>query len=358
MTPGSVSEGIEDMPLEVESLAKILDSLPHAVLVVGRDLRVAVHNERSQELLQTQFEKLQGAQILDVISCELLAAQIREVREKGGTKEFEFRLERVDGAHKVLSISLAPVGADHVSLVLQDASEQVQRENELVQLEKLTAMRQLGRSVAHELGNPLSVMHSALVHVHDTLRARDDQELVQYTEAILDNVTRMSELLRTLSDFNRAPPARFEPSDVGCLITDLVTFIRMEAQRRGVAVCLGLSERSPTCLIDVRRMKQVFLNLFKNAMEAMPDGGTLEIASDIKRFKDEERLAITVRDTGVGIPEDGLRVVFRPLQSTKPGGMGLGLSFCREVLEEHYGDIRVDSREGAGTTVGITLPIA
>jgi len=346
------------MPLEVEPLAKILGSLPHAILVVGRDLRVVVHNERSQELLQAQFEKLQGSQILDVISCELLATRIHEVLEEGGTKDLEFRLERLDSAHKVLSISLAPVGADHVSLVLEDASERVQQEDELVQLERLTAIRQLARSVAHELGNPLSVMHSALVHVHDSLRARDDQELVQYTETILDNLTRMDELLRTLSEFHRAPLARFEPSDMGCLITNMVTFIRMEAQHRGVEVCLRLAERSPTCLVDVRRMKQVFLNLFKNAMEAMPDGGTLEIASGIKRFQNEERLAITVRDTGVGIPEDELRVVFRPLQSTKPGGMGLGLSFCREVVEEHEGDIRVESREGAGTTVGITLPIA
>ena len=165
------------MPIEVELLAKVLGSLPHAVLVVAQDLRVAAHNERLRELLPAQSEKVQGSQILDVISYEPLAARIHEVLDEGGTKELEFRLEREGAAHKVLSISLARVDADYVSVVLEDASERVLREDQLVQLEKLTAMRQLARSVAHELGNPLSVMHSALTYVHDSLRARDDQEL-------------------------------------------------------------------------------------------------------------------------------------------------------------------------------------
>lgn len=171
--------------------------------------------------------------------------------------------------------------SDHVLLVLEDVSERVLREDELIGSEKLAAMRQLARSLAHELGNPLSVMQSALQHVYQSLCTQGDGELAEYVETIVHNVARMDEPLRSISESKRPCSRRFEPTDVGRLVTDVTTFIRMEAVRRQVEVRLRLAQPLPPCLVDTRRMKQVFLNLFKDALEAMPRKGVLEVASQL-----------------------------------------------------------------------------
>ena len=114
-----------------------------------------------------------------------------------------------------------------------------------------------------------------------------------------------------------------------------------------------------TCEIDVRLIKQVLLNLLKNAMEAMPEGGGIDVTT-CYRARDADgpgSITIAIADTGVGIPESDLRKVFRPLFSTKPRGAGLGLSFCRQAVEEHGGEIRLTSRgKDRGTVAIVTLP--
>jgi len=169
----------------------------------------------------------------------------------------------------------------------------------------------------------------------------------------------MRQLLGTLSGFpGRAAPV-FETANLIDVVQRSVAFITSEATRRQVRIDTSFGT-AITCEIDVRLIRQVLLNVLKNAIEALPDGGRIGVCARICGASQTHAAAavIDITDSGVGIAETDLRKVFRPLFSTKPRGAGLGLSFCRQTVEEHGGYIRVTSPGlDLGTTVTICLPI-
>lgn len=348
------------LPSRTKLFESIVQSLPQGVLVVDEALRVVVYNRRVKDLLPARVRRVRGRSVLDLIPHDSLPARIRDVFQDHTARELELRPERESPeALTALRIVINPVADNElVLLVVEDVSERVLGEDALVELERLVAMRQLARSVAHELGNPLGVVQFALQHVHECLETQGSRELADYVQRVVENVHRMDELLRTISDFGPQRPPCFEPTDITRLITEVSAFIQLEAQPRQVEMRLRVAEPPAVCMLDRRRMKQVFLNLFKNALDAMPRGGVLEVASRVVAGDGGDRLIIAVKDTGEGIAEEHLGSVFRPLFSTKAGGMGLGLAFCREVVEEHGGEISIKSSRGRGTTVMISLSIS
>jgi signal transduction histidine kinase len=190
------------------------------------------------------------------------------------------------------------------------------------------------------------------------LTADGHVELIEPLDATLDNLDQMHRLLRSLSEFTGQRRPHYESADLNGLIRRSLAFISKEAEGHGIELAVSLGESLPPCHLDVRAVNQILLNVFKNAIEAMPNGGRLSVRTRLSTpaAQDGQTALVEVRDTGVGIEEGELRRVFRPLYSTKPRGTGLGLSFCRQVVEEHGGEIRLASRIGHGTTVTLTLP--
>ena len=244
-------------------------------------------------------------------------------------------------------------------LMIQEVTSEVILQEQLVEVERLAGMGQLAAGIAHELANPLASIASNLLYVRNSLPARQNGRIREAVETTAERVDDMRELLTTLSSFTRQRHPRYEVADFHDLIQRTVTFIAREAEYRHIQILVSFAPFGLSCQMDVRMMKQVLLNLLKNAMEAMPGGGRLEIRTEQSEASDgEPALAlIKLKDSGVGISETDLRKVFRPLYSTKPRGTGLGLPFCRQVIEEHGGEIRINSRKGSGTTVTFTIPI-
>jgi signal transduction histidine kinase len=242
-------------------------------------------------------------------------------------------------------------------LVLEDITEKVAMEDQLVQAEKLAAMAQLARGVAHEIANPLTSIASNLMFVRD--RLGKDEAALQALDVTAERLGDMQQLLQTLSGFTRPAQPRYELADVHELIRGAVNFIAKDAEARTIQLSASFAPMKLQCEMDVRVIKQVFLNLLKNAMEAMPEGGRLEIRTWSQSATDNESAVavIEIVDTGDGISDDDLRRVFRPLYSTKPTGAGLGLPFCRQAIEEHGGEIHLTSRKGSGTTVTLSIPV-
>ncbi|HTP58180.1 MAG TPA: ATP-binding protein, partial [Spirochaetia bacterium] len=141
--------------------------------------------------------------------------------------------------------------------------------------------------------------------------------------------------------------------DVNAVITELLQFVRPELDQAGVKVESSLSSAVPLLRIDARFIKQALLNLIKNAVAAMPDGGVLSV--ETRRAGNE--VLIRISDTGTGIPDQVMDKIFEPYFTTKPFGTGLGLTIVFKIVKEHFGDISVTSREGEGTSVSISLPV-
>lgn len=342
----------------------ITNSLPYAFLVLDDELRTIECN-RSCEILFSKLKKeILGSDLSQIIPHRELRRQAEAVLQNGGTKLVELHLD--DDNPKILravitALSTMTQSRSNLCLItLEDTSERARLEGQLVQSEKLAGMGLLASTIAHELGNPLSIMSSTLQYIRDTiLNAGDRQQkvagIVEAIETIMDSVGEMHKLLRILSGFTGSQRPRFESTDLRRVISQMLAFIHKETEARKIKVYHKFDDNIPNCQVDLREVKQLFLNLLKNTIEAMPDGGELHVSMYLTKSKDT--VCIDISDTGHGISTTELRSIFRPFYSTKPDGTGLGLPFCRRVVEEHGGEIRVESKLNKGSTFSVILPV-
>ena len=351
--------------VDIPAYEKLFELLPQAVLLLDERLQVRLVNKAAAGLFGVPRDQLTGTHISALATHKDLPKLILEFAEERA-KLIEIHPQPGPEPHseRILKITIAPVRSESSPeefrlLVLEDVTQKVMLEEQLVQAEKLAGMGQLAAGIAHELGNPLSGMSSNLQFLRASLTSDGHASLVEPLDATLDNLERMHALLRDLAEFTGRRPAHYEPADLDRLIRRSLAFIAKEAEKHGVELAVSLAEALPTCQLDVRAVTQVLLNLFKNAIEAMPQGGRLSVSTRLTQaaYEAGEAVLLEIQDTGLGIEQGELRKVFRPLYSTKPGGAGLGLSFCRQVVEEHGGEIRMASRKGHGTTVTLIFPL-
>lgn len=344
----------------------IIATLPHAILVLDEGLRVIVANRSCESLVSKSVGELVGVELFEIIPHTDLCTHAQAVLHHGGTKVLELYLNNEQRTFKVLRAVIIALpnraGLDEplCLITLEDIGERVRLEEELVHSEKLAGMGLLARNIAHEIGNPLAIMASTLQYIRDTLVQMGDRALTEAIGNVMESVDQIHELLQSLSEFNRAHRLQFEPTDLGRVLSQILSFIHSEAERHHIRLSQQFDRDLPCCEVDPGGVRQLLLNLFKNAIEAMPHGGELRVTMGLAPTPSSETAAeiqIEVSDTGVGISETAMRSIFKPFYSTKPGGTGLGLSFCRQFVEEHGGEIMVTSRPGQGSTFSVRLPV-
>jgi signal transduction histidine kinase len=339
--------------------------MPHAALLLDEDLRVVLANRAAAALFQSPLEQLCGVPISALVSQTTLPALLRNVGARPVTIETarsETALTlKMNAVRLALRLRHSGTGTrGFILLLIEDISEKATLEQQLVETEKQAAMGQLAAGILHEIANPLTGIGSNLLFVRGALSDQTPPAVRQALDASLQQVGEMRQLLGTLSGFPRRPALCYERSDLHEVLHTFLTFVAKDAERRRIELIAQFAPSRLECDLDVRMIKQVFLNLLKNAMEAMPYGGTIEVRTSY-RAGDALRpptAVVEVADSGLGIAEADLRKVFRPLFSTKARGAGLGLSFCRQTVEEHGGEIQVRSGgERQGTTVIVAIPV-
>lgn len=343
----------------------IIDSLSYAFLVLDDELRVVQANRSCEVLFLRTKRQMLGSDLSEIIPHKELRSQAKAVLQNRGTKLVELHLEAKILRAIVTALSVTSQNGSPLCLItLEDISERARLEEQLVQSEKLAGMGLLASTIAHELGNPLSIMSSTLQYIRDTILSTGNGQykaaveaagVVEAIETIMDSVGEMHELLRILSGFTGSQRPHFEQTDLRRVLSQMLAFIHNEAEAHRIDVYHQFGDILPNCQVDLREVKQLFLNLLKNAIEAMPDGGELCVRMYLAENRDA--VCIDISDTGRGISETELRSIFRPFYSTKPDGTGLGLPFCRRVVEEHGGEISVKSQLRKGSTFSIILPI-
>jgi signal transduction histidine kinase len=231
----------------------------------------------------------------------------------------------------------------------------------LYRAERLATVGQLAASVAHEIRNPLTAIRSTIQYL---LREFDDsnpkRELAQGVIAEVDRIDRIVDGLLSLTR-----RAEFNPSKISLapLIGQTLLLIRTQAQEQSIEILCEEPPQETYVMADAGQLKQLALNLLMNAMQAMPNGGRLQISLNVRSQPiglpgEKERAVISITDTGCGIPPETLDRVFDPFFTTKPGGTGLGLSTCYAIAKQHNGDIEISSPKNEGTTVNVRLPLA
>jgi signal transduction histidine kinase len=235
--------------------------------------------------------------------------------------------------------------------------EETQRQ--LFQSEKLAALGKLSAGIAHEIRNPLTsikILIYSLVDENATEISREKDLTV-----IEGEIERVNKIIKQFLDFARPRPPALEPTDIRRVIEETLSLVAYEIESQGVSLVREDASELPAVLMDGEQVKQVFLNLILNAVQAMPQGGQLRIAAAPKRGGPGDSAApvveIAIQDTGKGMPEDVKNRIFEPFFSTKEEGIGLGLSIAQRIVEEHGGTIRVETTPGKGTTFFLRFPL-
>lgn len=232
------------------------------------------------------------------------------------------------------------------------AHQQVlQTQKQLAQSEKMAAIGQLAAGLAHEIYNPLNVISGFSDFLLE--KPASDEQRKQHLEDISRETSRCQKLVAELLHFAKPKEPERVPSDVNQLVSETLTLLQSQAKSQGIDVEPRLSKDIPVLALDRDQIKQVVLNLFLNACQAMPEGGKLIVETS----RVNGRMEIAVKDTGVGIKEENLGNIFNPFFTTKEHGTGLGLALSYAMVERHGGTIRVDSRPGEGSTFTVSLPV-
>jgi signal transduction histidine kinase len=254
---------------------------------------------------------------------------------------------------------------------LEGANERLlTQQKRLTSLEKLATLGEIATIIAHELGTPLNAISGHLqLLLADNV---SDPNVLSRLRVIDGQVDRLTGIVRGVLKAMRVPPPRYSPIDVRRVIRDVVDLFSPTAEKRKISVHLRLEESLPLLQADPDQLQQVFMNLFSNAIDAMKAGGVLSVSARFVPASEAGDLGegggcvrVAVSDTGGGMDEETARHAFEPFYTTRNVetdvgasiGMGLGLSICRQIIKNHYGEISVHSEQGKGTEFTLLIPV-
>jgi two-component system sensor histidine kinase PilS (NtrC family) len=355
---------------------RTVGSLLSGLLTTDREGRVTSFNPEAERITGRDAASVIGLSLDEVLPgarARVLAAS----EDPSGIRlraRMPFRNPRGETLHLGLSGSIlreldgSPGG--HV-VIFQDVTDVVRMELELRRSERLAAVGQLSAAIAHEIRNPLAAISGSIQMLHATASPAGDDESRRLMEIVLRETRRLNALITDFLQYARPGPAKLERVALGELAEEIVKMLE-NARASGVEIrCDVPAELAVRG--DAGQIRQVLWNLCRNALQAMPEGGALEIsargdtasaaqASDEEgrnaRDEGEGAIEIVVRDAGVGMPPEVLERIFDPFFTTKTEGTGLGLATVHRIVEAHGGSLRVESAPGLGSTFRVRLPRA
>lgn len=252
------------------------------------------------------------------------------------------------------------------SKLLETNRELLSTREQLVQSEKLAALGEISAEVTHEIKNPLVSIGGFARRLENRIKILSEkyenekelENIADYSKIIRAEVSRMEKLLTNILDYSKAGILQRTPCNINELIEEAVYLFKSGFYMKGITVDFRLEKDIPSLNLDKTQVKQVLINLFFNAMESMPSGGSLTIAAYPETYVGGQKvITLSIEDTGGGIPKDIYENIFNPFFTTKSTGTGLGLSISRKIIEMHGGTIRIENNIGRGVAVYLHLPL-
>lgn len=352
----------EEVRLTERHLASVVESASDIVLSTDTESRILTWNLAAEQLSGRPLREVRGRHFFELCAAEQ-QQEAHEVftRMKRGSDSLTADWPLLDNRSEGIPVSwiFSPMRDDYgqtmgIVGVGRDLTEQRKLENELRQSQKLAALGVMAGGIAHEIRNPLAVCASASQFlIEEDIPPEFHTECAQKIQA---GVQKASTIIENLLRFARpSPDAEMVEMDLTAVLRESLALIANQANVKRIRVRHSLDGCSAQVRGIPSLLQQVFMNLFLNAISAMPDGGTLSLTMETV----ENEVAMKVSDTGSGIPEAELDKVFDPFQTTSPVGQGtgLGLSICYTIIQQHLGSITVVSTPGEGTTFTVRLPL-
>ena len=326
-----------------------------AIAVVDLEDRVLAVNPAFEKLYGWKQEECIGNRMPLVPPENVEAAKERFERLLQGERFhlFETQDMKKDGTIFDVQISLTPI-YDHynemiaISFISRDISVKKENERLIMQSEKLKLAGEIASGVAHEIRNPMTVI-SGFVQM---MNADENSPYKMYTELIQSEIDRIDLIISEFLVLSRPQAGKYKPIHLESILTDLQTLYSIECQNREIELVLEFNNSNTWIHGNLNQIKQVFINVIKNALEAIDQKGHLHI----ELCNDGDDIYIYIKDDGNGIPPHHLERIFEPFYTTKSKGTGLGMMITNKIIQEHQGDIKIRSTEHVGTEVLISFP--
>jgi len=335
----------------------IVESMNVGVSAVDFEGRIEFWNTQLEQLIGVRRADAIGRTVQEIFPADLGSEIAARSDEERVTNLYKFPLRNRDGRTLVVNVSIAPLAGKSAErlgrlILVEDITQRMQLEEQLVQTEKLTSLGLLAAGVAHEVNTPLAVISNYIQMLAKQLPPNDPRH--KLTDKIVSQTFRASEIVNNLLSFSRTGAAGFKEVSLNQVIEETLTLVAHPFRAANVQVIKNLGGDLPSMLGSSNRLQQVFLNLFLNAKDAMPSGGMLEVRS----ASNNGTVEIEITDTGLGIPRENLARVFDPFFTTKATGRGtgLGLSVSYGIIKEHAGKVEVRSTPGKGTSFHLEFP--
>ncbi len=368
----------EDLALEVASRSReiseqrrftglVIDSLPVGLYVIDRDYRIQFWNRKRETGTQgLRRDEVVGRPVFQVLTrqpAEQLRADFDRIFETGEVQQLETVVEQ-GGERRVYRLSRLPMRLEsdritHVITIGDDVTDARSVQQQIIQHEKLAAVGQLAAGVMHEINNPLATIAACAAAIDGRLERTADPAVREYLDIIDKEVQRCTKIVDGLLEFSR-PQASAKPK-IPVVVNELVerTLFLLKHHKRfkRLTVDADLTLGSPRVRANDEQLIQVLMALMLNALDAMADGGVLSLKTRLVSARHE--VVVEVQDTGQGIPATEQSKIFEPFYTTKaPGrGTGLGLSIAYGIIQDHGGQIEVESELGRGSIFRVHLPI-
>ncbi|HUI28514.1 MAG TPA: ATP-binding protein [Candidatus Kryptonia bacterium] len=350
----------EDLSEQEASYRKSFDNAPAAMFKLDYDVATVLDsNIVAEKLMGYRRDELAGMRLWDLLPpSERPRAQrvVEETKNHGHSNSEDLHLQtrRGDLVPVFFNGGLIEYGHQRfLQIICVDISDRKRLESQLIQSEKMAAIGQLAAGIAHEIRNPLAIIMNALYDLSEIVDSANE-EVREDLQIAKDEMARVQEIINNLLEFSRETRTDLERVDINDLLRKTLQLMHKSLQNADVRVRTEFGLSAP-CMANANALRQIFLNLITNAVQAMPRGGELRVRT---AMLPNQRVQLEFTDTGVGIPAEHLSDIFNPFFTTKaPGqGTGLGLSVVHSVVKRFEGEINVRSKPNEGTTFTIDLP--
>jgi PAS domain S-box-containing protein len=345
-----------------EFQARLIQTSADGIIANDPHGNVILFNDGAEQILGYRKEEVIGRLNVDRLYPPGVARKIlKKIKgpEHGGPGrlvQYETRVVAKNGAEIPIELSATLIleNSQEAGIVgiFRDLRERRRLQEQVLESERLATIGRMAGHLSHAMKNPLMVIGGLARQVRGHI-SEDPSRNQKHLEIIIDRILELEKLVAETSTYARLSEPWKVPGQVNAQLRESCQQMAPRFQERGIDLKLDLADQLPEVEFDPAQLNQVFLHLFKNALEAMPQGGTLTVATS----RQDGRVRVEITDTGEGMSPEDLEKSFQAFYSTKPKGSGLGLAICQRVMEVHGGDISLESELQKGTRVTLTFKI-
>lgn len=349
-----------DVNRDKEMYEAIFNSMIEGVFVLDELNKIQYVNENALKMFNLELKSILDKELTEVLNDKDISHFFNEIQKSG--KEIhnqEIDIGSFDN-HQHIRVNFFPLkkGMEIIGniFMLLDITHKKREQDKLRRAESLASLTTLAAGVAHEIKNPLSsiVIHIELLERYiEELPKKQQNNFNDIINIVAEEIDRLN---RIISDFLfsvRPTILNKKLTNLSTLLNEILSLVSVKAEENGIKIILLTEENFPEIICDPNYIKNSFINIIKNSIEACEEGDEIEISL----YREENNAVIQFQDTGKGISKDDLQKIFEPYYTTKDFGTGLGLTIVYKIIKEHNGDIFITSNKNDGTIFKITLPI-